>query len=50
MGKITRYRAVTFEDKEPETLNWIESFYPKDNFLDIGANIGIYSIYAEKTK
>ena len=28
MGKITRYRSVTFEDKEPETLNWIESFYP----------------------
>ena len=32
--------------KEPETLNWISSFDPGDNLLDIGANIGIYSPFA----
>ena len=46
MGKITRYRAKTFESKEPETLNWIDNFDSNDTFLDIGANVGIDSIYA----
>ena len=45
-GPVTRYRANTFESKEPETLNWISSFDPGDNLLDIGANIGIYSLFA----
>ena len=45
-GKLVRLRASTFEIKEPETLNWIKGFDPKDNLLDIGANIGIYSLYA----
>ena len=33
--------------KEPETLEWIDSFQEKENliFWDIGANIGLYSIY-----
>ena len=37
-----------FFTKEPETLEWIDSF--NDNkkiiFWDVGANIGLYSIYA----
>ena len=45
-GKIVRYRANSFETKEPETLNWIRGFDDDDNLLDIGANIGIYSLYA----
>ena len=28
---------------EPETIDWISNFDPKDTFLDIGANIGLYS-------
>ena len=36
----------TFSTKEPETLRWIEEFGDNDTILfDIGANIGIYSIY-----
>jgi FkbM family methyltransferase len=39
-------RAKTFSNKEPETLEWIERFGGRDKVLfDIGANIGIYSIY-----
>jgi len=43
------HRALTFEHKEPETLNWIEGFGLHDGdmvFYDVGANIGIYSLYA----
>ena len=37
-----------FYSKEPETLQWIESFKKKEKiiFWDIGSNIGLYSIYA----
>ena len=31
---------------EPETIEWIEKFSPETVFWDIGANVGIYSIYA----
>ena len=44
---ITRWRVNTFFTKEPETLEWIDSFEKKNNFIfwDIGSNIGLYSIY-----
>ena len=45
-GKVCRFRSSTFATKEPDTLEWIESFDKKSIFLDIGANVGIYSIYA----
>lgn len=45
-GKTVRMRAKSFENKEPETLNWIRGFDVDDTLLDIGANIGIYSLYA----
>lgn len=44
---ITHYRWATFNEKEPETLDWVDQHLrDKDCFLDIGANIGIYSLYA----
>ena len=49
-NEITTYRALSFSSKEPETLNWIDNFEKKSVFYDIGANIGIYSIYAAKKK
>ncbi|WP_320664875.1 FkbM family methyltransferase [Prochlorococcus sp. MIT 1223] len=45
-GEICRFRASSFLFKEPETIDWIDSFDSEDIFLDIGANIGIYSLYA----
>ena len=44
---LLNWRVDTFFTKEPETLEWIESFEKKENliFWDIGANIGLYSIY-----
>ena len=35
-----------FETREPETLAWIESFEPPCRFWDIGANIGVFALYA----
>lgn len=45
-GPVCRMRAKTFELKEPETLNWIDSMCETDTLIDIGSNIGLYSIYA----
>ena len=46
-NQLTENRVNTFFTKEPETLEWIDSFEKKENiiFWDIGANIGLYSIY-----
>ncbi len=47
-NRLCRYRADTFASKEPETLAWIDTFSAKSIFWDIGANVGLYSIYAAK--
>ena len=47
-GELLRWRAVTFSEKEPETLVWIDCFAGDEMFWDIGANIGLYSVYAVK--
>jgi len=48
---ICRYRANTFSTKEPETLEWIDRYVPEGAVLfDIGANVGLYSIYHAVTK
>lgn len=40
------WRVSSFETKEPETVKWIASFSEDDVFVDIGANMGLYSIFA----
>lgn len=45
-GQGAGWRYATLLEKEPETIEWIDSFQPDDLFWDIGANVGIYSIYA----
>jgi FkbM family methyltransferase len=40
------WRAKTLFDKEPETISWIRNFDQGDVLYDIGANVGMYSIYA----
>ena len=47
---LCRYRAETFSTKEPETLEWIDGFPEGVVLWDIGANIGLYSIYAAKQR
>jgi FkbM family methyltransferase len=44
---LERYRVESIFDKEPETIAWIESWKDQEAiFFDVGANIGIYSLYA----
>jgi FkbM family methyltransferase len=47
-NQTIEWRIKSFFTKEPETLEWIDSFDNSDKFVlwDIGANIGLYSIYA----
>lgn len=40
------YRVETIETKEPKTVEWIRNLPPNSVLWDIGANIGIYSMYA----
>jgi len=35
-----------FKAREPETLAWIEAFETPCRFWDVGANIGVFSLYA----
>jgi FkbM family methyltransferase len=43
---ITYYRWESYNTKEPETLDWIDrSVKDGDLVFDIGANIGVYSVY-----
>ncbi len=47
---VCRYRAETFLTKEPETLRWIDQFGGEGAFYDIGANVGLYSLYYAQTQ
>lgn len=45
---LTRWRAHTLFTKEPDTIAWINGFEPGSVLYDIGANVGIYTIYAAR--
>jgi len=44
-SEYEKVRQRTWYSKEPETIAWIDSFADGDTFWDIGANIGVYSLY-----
>ncbi|MDC1414810.1 FkbM family methyltransferase [Gammaproteobacteria bacterium] len=47
---LSDWRAQTFTTKEPETLDWIDSMVDGCILWDVGANIGVYSLYAAQCK
>jgi len=49
-GRIPHWRAETLLSKEPETIKWIDSFAPDTVFWDVGANVGVYSLYAARRR
>jgi len=44
------WRVDTLFSKEPDTIDWIASFAPDEVLVDIGANVGMYTIWAAKTR
>jgi len=47
---LCEWRVETYSSKEPETLEWIDCIPAEAVFWDIGANIGLYSVYAAKKR
>lgn len=47
-NNINLYRVESFHYKEPETIDWIDSFKKNSVFWDIGSNIGLFSCYAAR--
>ena len=46
LGRKSATRAMSVLRKQPATIEWIESFRPDSVFWDVGANVGVYSLYA----
>lgn len=42
----TAWRVKTLYTKEPDTIAWLRGFSPEDVLVDVGANVGMYSILA----
>ena len=49
-NKNAIWRASTLFTKEPDTVHWISQIKENEVFVDIGANIGMYSIMAGKAQ
>jgi len=47
---LSRYRVNSFASKEPETLDWIDTIPGGGVLWDVGANVGLYSCYAAKSR
>ena len=46
LGQAAAGRATSLLTKQPATIEWIESFRPGSVFWDVGANVGLYALYA----
>jgi FkbM family methyltransferase len=49
-NKATHWRVQTLFKKEPATIRWLDRLRPGTVLLDVGANVGMYSILAAKAK
>ncbi len=47
---MTKARVDTIYSKEPCTLEWIAGFQAGEVLVDVGANVGMYSIWAAATR
>jgi FkbM family methyltransferase len=48
LGRTAAGRARTILTKQPATIAWIDGFREGSVFWDIGANVGVYSLYAAR--
>jgi len=42
------WRAESFFEEEPQTVAWLDKLTAQDVYWDIGANVGLYAVYAAK--
>lgn len=49
-NRLNDYRVSTFSTKEPETLDWVDTIPEGSVLWDVGANVGLYSVYAAKAR
>lgn len=49
-NNMTRWRVDSLFTKEPCTIDWIAGFAAGEVLVDIGANVGMYSVWAAKTR
>lgn len=47
---LLQARAGSMLSKEPDTTSWIDSFKSGDVFWDVGANVGVFSLYAARRR
>jgi FkbM family methyltransferase len=45
-NQMAMWRAETLFTKEPATIEWLRRLQPTDILLDVGANVGMYTIFA----
>jgi FkbM family methyltransferase len=45
-NRTTLWRVETLFTKEPSTIAWLSGFAADSVFLDVGANVGMYSVFA----
>jgi FkbM family methyltransferase len=45
-NRTTLWRVQTLTTKEPGTIEWLEEIEPDSVMLDVGANVGMYTIFA----
>jgi FkbM family methyltransferase len=48
LGRTGAGRGVRMLTKQPATIEWIDRFDPGSVFWDIGANVGVYTLYAAR--
>ena len=46
LGRAGGGRGMTMLTKQPATIEWIDRFRPDSVFWDVGANVGVYTLYA----
>lgn len=49
-NSVIRWRVESLFEKEPSTIEWIETFKENEVLVDIGANVGMYTIFSAMTR
>lgn len=47
---FTKWRVDSLFQKEPITIEWIAGFESDDVLIDVGANVGMYTVWAARTR